>query len=53
MEAETQRVLLAEARRLEADRIIVGSGLSPLAADAECSVEIVRQAWTGKNEKGR
>lgn len=39
---DTQEVLLAEARRSEADCIVVGGGLSALAANADCSVEIVR-----------
>lgn len=39
---DTQAVLLAEARRAEADCIVIGSGLAAVAANAECSVEIVR-----------
>jgi hypothetical protein len=42
VKGDTQAVLLDEARRSEADCIVVGSGLSALTADAECSVEIIR-----------
>lgn len=42
MKGDTQEVLLAEARRSEADCIVVGSGLLSVAANAECSVEIIR-----------
>jgi nucleotide-binding universal stress UspA family protein len=39
---DTQEVLLAEASRWEVDCIVVGSGLSAIVANAECSVEIIR-----------
>lgn len=39
---DTQEVLLDEARRVEADCIVIGSGLAAIAANADCSVEIVR-----------
>ena len=42
VEGDTQEVLLAEARRVGADCIVIGDELAALAADAECSVEIVR-----------
>lgn len=42
VKGDTQEILLDEARRVEADCIVVGSGLAALAANAECSVEIVR-----------
>jgi nucleotide-binding universal stress UspA family protein len=42
VKGDTQEVLLEEARRSEVDCIVVGSGLSALTADAECSVEIIR-----------
>jgi len=42
VKGDTQEVLLDEARRSEADWIVIASGLSALTADAECSVEIVR-----------
>lgn len=44
VEGDTQEVLLAESRQSEADCLVVGSGLSAVAADAECSVEIIRPA---------
>jgi hypothetical protein len=42
VKGDTQEVLLDEARRVEADCIVVGSGLAVIAANAERSVEIVR-----------
>lgn len=42
VKGDTQEALLNEARRVEADCIVIGSGLAALAANAECSVEIVR-----------
>lgn len=42
VEGDTQEILLAEARQFEADCIVIGSSLSALAANAECSVEILR-----------
>lgn len=42
VKGDTEEVLLAEARRMEADCIVIGSGLAAIAANAECSVEIVR-----------
>ncbi|HEX5886632.1 MAG TPA: universal stress protein [Pyrinomonadaceae bacterium] len=42
VKGDTQDVLLDEARRMEADCIVIGSGLAAIAANAECSVEIVR-----------
>ena len=42
VKGDTQEILLDEARRVEADCIVIGSGLAALAANAECSVEIVR-----------
>ena len=44
VEGDTQETLLAEARRSEADCLLIGSGLSAIAADADCSVEIIRPA---------
>jgi hypothetical protein len=44
MKGDTREVLLAEARRFEADCLVIGSGLSAVAVDAECSVEVIRQA---------
>lgn len=39
---DTQEILLDEARRMEADCIVIGSALAAVAANAECSVEILR-----------
>lgn len=42
VKGDTQDVLLAEARRSEVDCILIGGGLSALAANAKCSVEVIR-----------
>lgn len=42
IKGDTKEILLEQARRMEADCIVVGSGLAAVAANAECSVEIVR-----------
>ena len=42
VKGDTEEVLLAEAERMDADCIVIGSGLAAVAANAECSVEIVR-----------
>ena len=42
VEGDAEEVLLAEARRSDADCIVIGSGLLSVAANAECSVEIIR-----------
>lgn len=42
VKGDTQEVLLDEAHRMEADCIVIGSGLAAVAANAECSVEIIR-----------
>lgn len=42
VKGDTQEVLLEEAHRREVDCIVIGSGLAAVAANAECSVEIIR-----------
>ncbi|HXQ73045.1 MAG TPA: hypothetical protein VN844_21275, partial [Pyrinomonadaceae bacterium] len=42
VKGDTQEVLLDAARRMEADCLVIGSGLAAIAANADCSVEIIR-----------